>query len=167
MDPFQPVGICTELNGKQPICAITTILGDTKTMWSKLTNPLSMAAIVLILFVALVIGMTTLSQNGGGAWGFDDSISPEEAAQNSFNKDDHRLLGIRLTNFGKSDQRLNLGAICWPESLNMIEYETNFAIQKEAEGGAYTIRAEYARRYNLHLASQLVGVGKECKIWRR
>ena len=134
-------------------------------MWSNVTKPLSIAAITSILFVILMIGMTALSRNGGGAWGFDDSVSPEEAAQISFESGDHRLLGIRLTKNGASGQSLILGAKCWPEALNMIEYEYIFLAQKEPERGAHTTRAKYATRYNLRIASQLKGIGRECKVW--
>ena len=136
-------------------------------MWSNLTKPLSIAAVTLVLFAALVIGMTTLSQNGGGAWGLDDSISAAEAAEKSFENGDFRLLGIRLTNLNRPRQQLILGASCWPESLNTIEYEVNFAIQREPERGAHTMRAEYARRYNSRMASMLVGDVIGCKIWKR
>ena len=109
--------------------------------------------------------MTTLSENGGGAWGFDDSKSPEEAARSSFESGDHRLLGIRLTKNGKPGQSLYLGANCWPEALNMIEYEYIFPAQRKPERGAHTMRAKYATRYNLRIASQLEGTGRECKFW--
>lgn len=135
-------------------------------MWSDLTKPLSIIAITLVLFAALVFGMTTLTQNGGGAWGFDNSIPPERAAQASFENGDFRLLGIRLLNQGKPRQQLILGASCWPESRNTIEYEVDYSLQTNPEKGAHTERAEYASRYNAYLAAQIVEVGRECKIWR-
>jgi len=133
-------------------------------MQTNLVNPLAIAAISVILFAALVIGMITLSRNGGGAWGLDDSMSPEEAAQHSFEIGDHRLLGIRLTYLGKPGHELHLGANCWPESLNMIEYEQDSWSQQEPESGAHKMRAQYARQYNIHIASQLIGVGENCKF---
>ena len=136
-------------------------------MWSNLTKPLSIAAVTLVLFAALVIGMATLSQNGGGAWGLDNSMSPEEAAENSFEDGDFRLLSIRFMNMGRPGQQITLGANCWPESLNTIDYEVNFAIQREPERGAHTMRTEYASRYNMPMASLLVGEAKECKIRHR
>ncbi len=134
-------------------------------MWSNLTKPLSIAAVTLVLFAALVIGMTTLSQNGGEAWGLDYSLSPEEAAQNSFEAGDHRLLGIRLSKNGNPHQSLILGAECWPEDRNVIEYEYAPLAQSAPDSGAHGMRAEYAKRYNLHIAAQLVSIGQECKLW--
>jgi len=68
---------------------------------------------------------------------------------------------------GSPGQQITLGANCWPESLNITDYEASFAIEREPERGAHSMTAEYASRYISNMASLLLGEGKECKIWNR
>ena len=135
-------------------------------MWSYLTKSLSIVSITVILFTSVMIGMTMLSENGGGAWGLDDSISPEAAANESFEKGDYRFLSIRFTHTGKPGRRLDLGASCWPQSFNEIHYEVDNENYREPERGAHTKRAEYAREYNRQMVLLLKGSGMTCKSLR-
>ena len=135
-------------------------------MWSNLAKSLSLVAIATILFVILMIGMSMLSESGGEAWGLDHSLSPEEAAQTSFEAGDFRLLAISLTKNGKVTHELVLGAECWPANRNKIEYEYDSFSKDIPDEGAHNKRAEYARRYNFHIASQLIGNGQDCKLWQ-
>ena len=135
-------------------------------MWPSLAKLSSLVAITSILFVSLMIGMAILSKSGGEAWGLDHSLSAEEAARTSFESGDYRLLSIRLAKNRKVTHELVLGAQCWPENRNEIEYEYDSFSQGMPDKGAHNKRAEFARRYNFHLASWLIRNGQKCKLWQ-
>lgn len=91
-------------------------------MWSKLSKQLSIVAITLILFVILMIGMSSLSQTGGGAWGFDDSIPPEEAAQKEPERGAHsmRIAYAKRYNSYVSPLLSGIGKVCKLRSSDEI-----------------------------------------------